>query len=55
VGDLRRRLERLEGPRRHGGVYVVRTETQEREALAQAAASGDLAPVIIWRLTPYLG
>ena len=54
MGDLRRRLDRLEGPRRQGGVYVVRSEAQEREAHAQAAR-GDLAPVIIWRLTPYLG
>jgi hypothetical protein len=56
MADLKRRLERLEGPgRRQGGVYVVRTVEEEAQARANATAHGDRLPVIIWRHTPYLG
>jgi hypothetical protein len=56
MADLKRRLERLEGPgRRLGGVYVVRTTAEEAQARADAAALGDRVPVIIWRHTPSLG
>jgi hypothetical protein len=57
MSDLKRRLHRLDGTSRskgRGGVYVVRTKKQEREAQARAAALGDRWPVIVWRLTPLL-
>ena len=56
MADLKRRLDRLEGPgRRQGGVYVVRTVEEEAQTRADAAARGDHVPVIVWRHTPYLG
>lgn len=52
MARLRVRLERLEGAGRSGGVYVVRTKDDEREARARASARGDRMPVLIRRLTP---
>jgi hypothetical protein len=45
MSELKRRLDRLDGgPPRQGGVYVVRTDAQERRARENAAAQGDRTP-----------
>ena len=54
MSGLRGRLERLEGGGRRGGVYVVRTDEDEREARAHAARRGDALPILIARHTPPL-
>jgi hypothetical protein len=49
--DIRRRLDRIDGGRRQGGVYVIRTPEDEKRAKADAAARGDMHPVLVWRRT----